>query len=135
MNVIRTPDERFAHLPGFTFKPHYLEIADPRFESLRMHYLDEGHADGETMLLLHGQGCWAYIYRSMVPRLTEAGYRVIVPDYIGFGRSDKLSDTEDYTFEKHISWVTTFLDRMKLDRVTALMFDWGGFFGLRIAAE
>jgi haloalkane dehalogenase len=135
MNIIRTPDERFENLPGFAFQPQYLEIPDPHFGSLRMHYLDEGPPDGATMLLLHGQGCWAYIYRSMIPLLTEAGYRVIVPDYIGFGRSDKLPDTEDHTFEKHISWLTAFLDKMKLDRVTALMFDWGGFFGLRIAAE
>ena len=93
MKIIRTPDARFAPLPGFAFQPHYLEIPDQQFGSLRMHYLDEGPADGETMLLLHGQGCWAYIYRSMIPRLTEAGYRVIAPDYIGFGRSDKLPDT------------------------------------------
>jgi haloalkane dehalogenase len=135
MNIIRTPEERFENLPDFTFQPHYLEIADTKFGNLRMHYLDEGPTDGETMLLLHGQGCWAYIYRSMISRLAEAGYRVIVPDYIGFGRSDKLPATEDYTFEKHVAWLTAFLDKLKLNQVTAMMFDWGGFFGLRIAAE
>jgi haloalkane dehalogenase len=135
MNVIRTPEERFENLPGFAFEPHYLEIPDTDFGNLRMHYLDEGPADGETMLLLHGQGCWSYIYRSVIPHLAEAGYRVIAPDYIGFGRSDKLPDTDDYTFEKHVSWLTAFLNNMKLARVTAFMFDWGGFFGLRIAAE
>lgn len=135
MNVIRTPEERFENLPGFAFEPHYLEIPDTDFGNLRMHYLDEGPADGETILLLHGQGCWSYIYRSVIPQLAEAGYRVIAPDYIGFGRSDKLPDTDDYTFEKHVSWLTAFLNNMKLARVTAFMFDWGGFFGLRIAAE
>jgi haloalkane dehalogenase len=135
MNVVRTPEERFENLPGFAFEPHYLEIPDTDFGNLRMHYLDEGPADGETMLLLHGQGCWSYIYRSVIPHLAEAGYRVIAPDYIGFGRSDKLPDTDDYTFEKHVSWLTAFLNNMKLARVTAFMFDWGGFFGLRIAAE
>jgi haloalkane dehalogenase len=135
MNIIRTPDDRFENLPGFPFQPHFLEIADTGFGSLRMHYLDEGPADGATMLLLHGQGCWSYIYRSMIPQLVEAGYRVIAPDYIGFGRSDKLPSTEDYTFEKHVAWLTAFLAQMKLSRVTAYLFDWGGFFGLRVAAE
>jgi haloalkane dehalogenase len=135
MNIIRTPEERFENLPDFPFQPHYLEIPDPQFGHLRMHYLDEGPTDGKTMLLLHGQGCWSYIYRSMIPPLVAAGYRVIAPDYIGFGRSDKLPDTNDYSFEKHVAWLTSFLSEMHLSHVTAMMFDWGGFFGLRIAAE
>ena len=135
MKPIRSPDERFADLSDFPFEPHYLEIPDHAFGQLRMHYLDEGPADGEVMLLMHGQGCWTYIFRKMIPRLVGAGYRVIAPDYIGFGRSDKLPDTEDYTFQKHIDWMTAFFSAMQLENAFAYLFDWGGFFGLRIAAE
>ena len=135
MNVLRTPDERFTGLPGFPFDPHYLEVPDAQFGSLRMHYLDEGPQSGKTILLLHSQGCWTYIYRTMIPILVEAGYRIVAPDYIGFGRSDKLPDTEDYTFDKHVGWLRFFLRSLKLEGITAYMFDWGGFFGLRIAGE
>jgi len=135
MNIIRTPDERFENLPGYNFDPHYLELADAQFGSLRMHYVDEGPQDGNAIVLLHGQGCWAFIYRKIIPILAAEGYRVIAPDYIGFGRSDKLPDTDDYSFEKHVNWLTSFLTGMDLTGITAFMFDWGGFFGLRIAAE
>jgi haloalkane dehalogenase len=135
MKIIRTPDDRFDNLAEFAFEPHYIEIPDQQFGSLRMHYVDEGPADGKTMLLLHGQGCWSYIYRLMIPVFADAGYRVVAPDYIGFGRSDKLPEPDDYTFEKHVAWLTSFLSQMHLGDVTAMMFDWGGFFGLRIAAE
>lgn len=140
MNIIRTPDERFENLPGFAFEPHYLEIPDAQYGSLRMHYLDERPGGKEstetgTILLLHSQGCWTYIYRKMIPILSSAGYRVIAPDYIGFGRSDKLPDAEDYTFNKHVDWLKFFMRSLGLAGVTAYMFDWGGFFGLRIAGE
>jgi haloalkane dehalogenase len=135
MNILRTPDERFADLPGFPFEPHYLDIPDAQFGSLRMHYLDEGSADAGTILLLHSQGCWTYFYRSMIPAFVQAGYRVVAPDYIGFGRSDKLPNDEDYTFDRHVEWLKFFLRSLKLQAVTAYMFDWGGFFGLRIAGE
>ncbi|MEQ1803307.1 MAG: haloalkane dehalogenase [Gammaproteobacteria bacterium] len=135
MPIIRTPDERFDDLPEYTFAPRYATVPDARFGSLRMHYLDEGPPAGPVILLLHGQGCWAYLYRRMIPPLTAAGFRCIAPDYIGFGRSDKLPSTEDYTFQRHIDWLTAFLDALELRDVTAYLFDWGGFFGLRIAAE
>jgi len=135
MNIIRTPDERFENLPGYNFDPHYLELPDAQFGNLRMHYLDEGPREGKIILLLHGQGCWTYIYRKMIPVLVAEGNRVIAPDYIGFGRSDKLPDTDDYSFGKHVNWLTSFLTGMGLTGITAFMFDWGGFFGLRIAAE
>lgn len=135
MQPLRTPDERFASLPEYDFAPHYLSIPDERFGSLRMHYVEEGPADGPVLLLLHGQGSWAYLYRRMIPLLVASGFRVIAPDYIGFGRSDKLPSTEDYSFQRHIDWLTSFLDAMVLRDVTAYLFDWGGFFGLRIAAE
>ncbi len=135
MQPLRTPDERFLHLPEYDFAPHYLDIPDERFGSLRMHYVEEGPAEGPPLLLLHGQGSWAYLYRRMIPLLVASGFRVIAPDYIGFGRSDKLPSTEDYTFQRHIDWLTSFLDQMGLRNVSAYLFDWGGFFGLRIAAE
>lgn len=135
MTVIRTPDACFDNLPNYDFKPHYLEVPDEKFGRLRMHYLDEGPADGQIILLMHGQGCWSYIFRDMIPVLVGGGYRIIAPDYIGFGRSDKLPSTEDYSFQKHIDWLTAFFRGMQLEGITAYLFDWGGFFGMRIAAE
>ena len=135
MQPLRTPDERFLNLPDYDFAPHYLTVPDKRFGALRMHYLDEGARAGHVILLLHGQGCWSYLYRRMIPLLVAAGFRVIAPDYIGFGRSDKLPSTGDYSFHSHIDWLTAFLDHLALRDVTAYLFDWGGFFGLRIAAE
>ena len=135
MTVIRTPDACFENLPNYDFKPHYLEVPDEKFGRLRMHYLDEGPADGQIILLMHGQGCWSYIFRYMIPVLVGGGYRIIAPDYIGFGRSDKLPSTEDYSFQKHIDWLTAFFRGMQLEGITAYLFDWGGFFGMRIAAE
>lgn len=132
---IRSPDQRFVGLPEYAFRPNYIELPDQDFGSLRMHYVDEGPEDGNIILLLHGQGCWSYIFRRMIPELTAAGHRVIAPDFIGFGRSDKLPDTEDYTFKKHVGWLTAFSQALELEHITAYLFDWGGFFGLRIAAE
>jgi haloalkane dehalogenase len=135
MSVLRTPEERFRHLPDYAFMPRYVEVPDHRYGSLRMHYLDEGPPEAPVILLLHGQGCWSYLYRHMLPQLVAAGFRVIAPDYIGFGRSDKLPSTDDYSFQQHIDWLVAFLDALALREVTAYLFDWGGFFGLRIAAE
>ncbi len=134
-SIIRTPEEHFTGLPEYPFAPHYAELPDHDFGSLRMHYVDEGPQEGEIVLLLHGQGCWSYIFRHMIPALTTAGYRVIAPDFIGFGRSDKLPTTDHYTFEKHVSWLSDFFGVMGFSGITAYLFDWGGFFGLRIAAE
>jgi haloalkane dehalogenase len=134
INVLRTPDERFEDLPDFDFDPHYLAIPHGRGE-VRMHYLDEGDPDGDVILLLHGQGQWAYAYRHMIPLLVAEGFRVVVPDYIGFGRSDKLTRDEDYTFTMHVNWITSFIQQMNFKNCTAYMFDWGGYFGLRVMAE
>jgi len=134
-NIIRTPDEYFDDLPDYSFEPHYKELPDDDFGKLRMHFVDEGPRDGAIILLLHGQGCWSYMFRHMIPVLVAAGHRVIAPDFIGFGRSDKLPSTDDYTFEKHIDWLTDFFHSMNFAGITAYLFDWGGFFGLRIAAE
>lgn len=133
-NIKRTPESRFTNLPEFAFVPRYCELPDERFGRLRMHYLDEGPVDAPVVLLMHGQGTWSYMYRKMIPRLVAAGYRVVAPDYIGFGRSDKLPDTEDYSFQNHVDWLVCFLDTLQIRAATAYLFDWGGYFGLRIAA-
>lgn len=135
MRPLRTPDTRFHGLPDYDYAPRYVQVPDERFGALRMHYLDEGPADAPVILLTHGQGCWSYLYRRMLPLLVADGFRVVAPDYIGFGRSDKLPSTEDYSFQRHIDWLTAFLDALGLRSVTGYLFDWGGFFGLRIAAE
>lgn len=106
MSVLRTPEERFTDLPGFAFPPNYLEVETRRIAPLRMHYVDTGPSDGRVVLLLHGQPTWSYLYRSVIPALTGAGLRVIAPDNIGFGRSDKLTEPTDYTFARHVDWLS-----------------------------
>lgn len=133
--ALRTPESRFKDLSDYPFAPNYMELPDAEFGSLRMHYLDEGPRDAHPILLLASQGCWSYIYRHMIPPLVAAGFRAIAPDYIGFGKSDKLPSTDDYSFQRHIDWNVAFMDRLELRGITGYLFDWGGFFGLRIAAE
>lgn len=128
--VFRTPDERFANLPAFPFKPHYQEIA-----GYRMHYLDEGPAKGEVILLLHGEPTWSFLYRKMIPVLTQAGFRCIVPDLIGFGRSDKPAQMETHSYQFHVDAVTALVKALKLKNVTFFGQDWGGLIGLRVVAE
>jgi haloalkane dehalogenase len=130
MDYLRTPDERFANLPGYNFAPHYFEV-----DGLRIHYLDEGPADGEVVLLLHGEPSWSYLYRKMIPIITAAGYRVIVPDLVGFGRSDKPAHREDYTYQRHVDWMRGLLLGLDLRGVTFFGQDWGGLIGLRLVAE
>ena len=135
MDVLRTPDDRFADLPGYSFAPHYVDVAASDTEPLRMHYLDEGPRDGRPVVLLHGEPSWSYLYRTMVPPLVDAGYRVLVPDLIGFGRSDKPTRTADYTYLRHVEWVTAWIEALDLTDITAFVQDWGSLIGLRIAAE
>jgi len=130
MNVLRTPDERFANLPGYPWTPSYAETSD----GLRMAYLDEG--EGAVVLLLHGEPSWSYLYRHMVPPLVDAGFRVIAPDLIGFGRSDKPDADGDYTYARHLEWLRSVLfDRLDLTDITLVCQDWGGLLGLRMVAE
>ncbi len=135
MTVLRTPDACFADLAEFPYAPHYFDLTDPDFGALRLHYVDEGPRGAPVILCMHGQGSWSYIYRNMIPIFVKAGYRVIAPDHIGFGRSDKLPREEGYSFQKHIDWLTAFLTGLELKPLTGFLFDWGAFFGLRIAAE
>ena len=133
MEFLRTPDDRFEQLVDFPFAPNFVSVADGAGGELRMHYLDEG--EGETLLCLHGQPSWCYLYRKMIPIFTEAGYRVIAPDLIGFGRSDKPASRTDYTYANHVFWMKSFIEALDLGGVTLVCQDWGSLIGLRVVAE
>ena len=135
MEVLRTPDERFADLPDYPFEPHWTTIESGDGSTLRMHYVDEGPRDGAVVVLLHGEPTWSYLYRTMIPPLVSAGYRVLAPDLIGFGKSDKPTKIGDYTYQRHVDWVTGWMDLLGLKDVTAFVQDWGSLIGLRIAGE
>ncbi|MCG6169948.1 haloalkane dehalogenase [Leptospira sp. FAT2] len=130
MQILRTPDSAFENLPGYDFKPNYVEV-----QNLRMHYVEEGNAEGETVLLLHGEPSWSYLYRKMIPPLAAAGYRVIAPDLVGFGKSDKPDDPQFFTYQTHMDWLKEFMEKLDLKRITLFCQDWGGLLGLRLAAE
>jgi len=132
---LRTADDCFDNLPDFDFEPHYLEIEDNDLGTMRIHYLDEGPSDGQVMLCMHGEPSWCYLYRKMIPGLVAAGFRVIAPDLIGFGRSDKPADTDDYTFAKHVSWMTDWVKKLDLQEATLVAQDWGGLIGLRLVTR
>jgi haloalkane dehalogenase len=134
MSILRTPESRFENLKDFNFEPNYLELGH-KSESMRMHYLDENKDSNDVVLLLHGEPTWCYLYRHIIPILTKAGKRVIAPDLIGFGKSDKLTNKEDYTYANHIMWVSQLFDHLQLDNVILFAQDWGGLIGLRILAE
>jgi haloalkane dehalogenase len=129
MEYLRTPDERFVNLPGYNFEPHYVQIAE-----LRMHYIDEGPSHAAPVLLLHGEPSWCYLYRKMVRILTAAGNRVVAPDLIGFGRSDKPVRHEDYTYQRHVDWMAAFVRALDFEAITLVGQDWGGLIGLRVLA-
>ncbi|HET7690591.1 MAG TPA: haloalkane dehalogenase [Nocardioidaceae bacterium] len=135
MEVLRTPDSRFENLAGYPFEPHYLEVVAPGTPALRMHYVDEGPREADPVVLLHGEPTWSYLYREMIPPLVEAGRRVLAPDLIGFGRSDKPTALGDYTYQRHVDWVKAWLEALDLHNITLFVQDWGSLIGLRIAAE
>jgi haloalkane dehalogenase len=135
MEFLRTPDERFEGLQGYDFKANYLTVDDTEGGELRVHYLDEGPSDAaETVLLMHGEPSWSYLYRKMIPLFVDAGHRVIAPDLIGFGKSDKPTKRTDYTYQRHVDWMQSVFDQLKLDNVTLVCQDWGGLIGLRLVA-
>lgn len=131
METLRTPDDRFADLPDYPFAPHYTDLAP----DLRMHYVDEGPRDGKPVLMLHGEPTWSYLYRSMVPVFTAAGYRAVAPDLVGFGKSDKPTRLDDYSYQQHMDWLTAWLEAVDLRGITLICQDWGSLLGLRLAAE
>lgn len=130
MEFVRTPDSCFASLTDFDFEPNYVEL-----DGLRMHYVDEGPADGEVIMLLHGQPSWSYLYRKMIPVLSEAGFRVIAVDHIGMGRSDKPVDPSIHMYEQHVWWLKDFVEAVGLNDITLFVQDWGSQIGLRVAGD
>lgn len=132
MKILRTPDECFSDLAEFPYVPNYLEVDDSEGGKLRVHYLDEGPRSGEVILCLHGQPTWSYLYRKMIAPLVAGGYRVIVPDMVGFGRSDKPGSRSDYSYERHVFWMESFIRLLGVSQLTLVCQDWGGLIGLRV---
>ena len=135
MKVLRTPDERFSDLVDFPFAPNYLDIDDQDGGTLRMHYLDEGPADGELVLCMHGQPNWSYSFRKMIGPLVSAGFRVVVPDIVGFGRSDKPSKRSGYTYGGHVKLLKSLIEGLELENINLIAQDWGGPIALRNVAD
>ncbi len=128
--ILRTPDSRFENIPDYPFAPNYVE-----FEGARMHYVDEAGDSGQTVLMLHGEPSWSFLYRKMIPIVNAAGHRVIAPDLIGFGKSDKFSNPADYSYAMHVSSIAALIEKLDLENITLMGQDWGGLIGLRVAAE
>ena len=136
MRTLRTPDKRFADLPGFEHEPRYGEVPDGDGATLRMAYVAAGPDDGAPVLLLHGEPSWSYLYRTVIPPLVDAGLRAIAVDLVGFGRSDKPAEVADHSYAQHVEWVRALIfDVLRLDDVTMVGQDWGGLIGLRLVAE
>jgi haloalkane dehalogenase len=135
MKFFRTPDERFRGLADYPFAPRYVDVDAGDGDTLRVHYIDEGPDDAQVVLLLHGEPSWSYLYRWMVPVLVDAGLRAVAVDLIGFGRSDKPADRNDYTFAAHVAWTWAALEAIGLDAITLVGQDWGGLIGLRLVGE
>lgn len=134
MDVLRTPDSRFEGLIDWPYAPQYRDVTDADGTRLRIHYVDEGPRDGAPVLLMHGEPSWAYLYRHIIKGLVERGYRAIAPDLIGFGRSDKPAKRTDYTYERHVDWMSQWLTALDLKGLTLFCQDWGGLIGLRLVA-
>lgn len=136
MKTLRTPEDRFADIPDFPYQPHYCEVDDDDGGQLRVAWIEAGPAHADPVLMLHGEPTWSFLYRKMIPVLVAAGHRVICPDLVGFGRSDKPTRLEDHTYARHVEWLRALaFDVLDLQRVTLVAQDWGGLLGLRLAAE
>ena len=135
MDILRTPDECFAHLADYPFEPHYTIIETNEGTELRIHHLDEGPKDGPTVLLMHGQPVWSYLYRKMIPLLVKAGMRVIAPDLPGYGKSDKPAAREDYSYQRQVDWMDAWLTINGFSNITFFGQDWGGLIGLRMIVD
>lgn len=134
MEYLRTPDDRFANLADFPYAPHYTSVDDTEGGTLRLHYVDEGPADAAPVLMMHGEPTWSYLYRKMIPVFLDAGHRAVAPDLIGFGRSDKPTERSDYTYQRHVDWMSDWLRQLDLKGITLVCQDWGGLIGLRLVA-
>ncbi|MDC8753963.1 haloalkane dehalogenase [Erythrobacter sp. sf7] len=135
MEILRTPDAAFAGIDDFPFEPHYLDIVDARTgQPLRIHYIDEGPREGRIVLMMHGEPSWSYLYRHMIGPLAAAGYRVLAPDLIGFGKSDKPAAKSDYTYARHVGWMRQWIEALELGGITLACQDWGSLIGLRLVA-
>jgi len=135
MKILRTPDDRFEDLNGYPFSPNYTNIQDSEGNALRIHHVDEGPRDTDPVLFMHGEPSWSYLYRKMIPVVTAAGYRTVAPDLVGFGKSDKPAERDDYTCERHVEWMNTWFETINLQRVTLVCQNWGGIIGLRLVAN
>lgn len=137
MSILRTPEARFENLADFPFQANYTDIehGSQPLQMLRMHHVEAGPKDASPVLMLHGEPTWSYLYRKMIPIIADAGYRAVAPDFIGFGRSDKLSEIEDYSYQRHIDWTKEWLLANDLRNITLICQDWGGLIGLRLVAE
>jgi haloalkane dehalogenase len=135
VQTLRTPDERFAVLTDFSFSPNYADVSDTEGGTLRVHYVDEGPRNAPPVLMMHGEPSWSYLYRHMIPPVAAAGHRVIAPDLVGFGRSDKPTELTDYTYARHVEWMRSVMfDQLDLRDITLFAQDWGGLIGLRLVA-
>ncbi|MDP3908401.1 haloalkane dehalogenase [Novosphingobium sp.] len=135
MKVLRTPDAAFAGIADFPFAPRYAEVTDPQDGTvLRVHYIDEGQQDAPVVLMMHGEPTWSYLYRHMIGPVVDAGFRVVAPDLIGFGKSDKPAAQGDYSYARHVAWMRSWVEQLDLRRITLVCQDWGSLVGLRLAA-
>ena len=130
MEVVKTPETRFHDLEDYPFEPNYLSC-----DGLQIHTVDEGDNENEVVVMLHGEPTWSFLYRKMIPIVRDAGFRVVAPDFIGFGKSDKPVDKNVYTYQQHVDWMAAFLRKLDLKNITLFCQDWGGLIGLRLAAE
>ena len=130
MKILRTPDSQFDNLPDYNFTPHYCKTSD----GLRVHYVDEGPKDGQVVIMMHGEPSWSYLYRKMIKACAAAGLRVLAPDLIGFGRSDKPAETSDYSYTRHVGWMQDWFTHIGVKNAVLFCQDWGGLIGLRLVA-
>jgi haloalkane dehalogenase len=135
MKTLRTPDDRFSDLQDYDFASHYTDVDDTLGGRLRIHHVDEGPGDADPVLLMHGEPTWSYLYSHIIPILAQAGHRVVAPDLVGFGRSDKPAEREDYTYQRHVDWMANWLRAVDLTGITLVCQDWGGLIGLRLVAD
>ena len=131
-DILRTPDGRFTNLPDYPWAPNYVDVKTPDFPAVRMHWIEAGSGEVGTVLLLHGEPSWSFLYRKMIPTFERAGFRAIAPDLIGFGKSDKPADRNDYTYARHVGWILSFMQELELEGVHMVCQDWGGLIGLRL---